>query len=152
MSFLDRFRRKKPVQDTTPTPEVSLKTETEIKPSLKGETDTQLILAELKGLYLLLRQHDNKLDQHDKITIEYLTEILVRKKIIPEDKRSEVEQLITQDLKENKDRQTIAEDLQKAGLSRATAYRYIKDLNLKRETETEVSLTGETETETQSHT
>jgi hypothetical protein len=148
MGLLSWIRREK-VKPEEAAPQ-SITHEIETKKSLNPETETQLVLAELKGLYLFLRQHDARLEQHDRTTIEYLTEILIRKKVIPEDRKSEVEKLIAEGLEENKGRQSIVEQLQAAGLSRASAYRYTEGLGLKHETEIKANLTGETETKTQS--
>lgn len=92
-----------------------------------------LIHAELKSLFLLLRKHDQNLQEHDERNIEYISELLVRKKIIPEAQKEMAEDIIKEAIESNKERKEVIEELKEAGLSQATAYRYTKDISKKEE-------------------
>jgi hypothetical protein len=88
------------------------------------------ILAELKALYVIISQHDHHLTIVDNNIISHITELMVRKKEIPEGKKLEVENII----KNAKGRSDAIEKLKALGVSQATAYRYtefLKDENEK---------------------
>jgi hypothetical protein len=88
------------------------------------------ILAELKALYVIISQHDHHLTIVDNNIIGHITELMVRKKEIPEGKKLEVENII----KNAKGRSEAIERLKSIGVSQATAYRYtefLKDDNEK---------------------
>jgi hypothetical protein len=88
------------------------------------------ILAELKAIYVIISQHDHHLTVVDNNIISHITELMVRKKEIPEGKKLEAENI----LKTAKDRAEAIEKLKSIGVSQATAYRYtefFKDENEK---------------------
>jgi hypothetical protein len=90
--------------------------------SHKAVQDEKLdqILAELKAIYVIISQHDHHLTMVDNNIISHITELMVRKKEIPEGKKLEAENI----LKTAKDRAEAIEKLKSIGVSQATAYRY----------------------------
>jgi len=135
MSFFDRFRRKK--EEPTPAAPVVLEQPKEIikpekeKPFLITSENEKLdqILTELKALYVLLSQHDQHLSRVNDNVIDHVSELMIRKKEIPETKKLEVEAI----LKESKTRAEAIEKLRTLGISQASAYRYTDFLKAENE-------------------
>jgi hypothetical protein len=91
------------------------------KPSQDEKLDQ--ILAELKSISAVLVQHDQHLTAVDNNILSHVTEMMERKKEIPEGKRLEAENII----RKSKSRAEAIEKLKAIGISQATAYRYTED-------------------------
>lgn len=119
MSFLDRFRKKE-----IPKPEKESVLPDKIIDNSSLEQLLTKIDVKLDALNIKLYQHDMHLSKVDENIIEHLTELMIRKREIPESKKLEAETI----LKEATNRKEAIDKLLALGVSIATAYRYTKGL------------------------